>query len=98
MPEITVCKVGDVAPGSAIRVDADGHRLAIIRVGEDWYALDDRCSHAEASLPAAGCPADASPPATPPERTPSAARVLREMSTFDHADSSRRPRGSSRTL
>jgi 3-phenylpropionate/trans-cinnamate dioxygenase ferredoxin subunit len=50
MPEIPVCKVDDVAPGSAIRVDKDGHRLAIVRIGDDWYALGDRCSHAEASI------------------------------------------------
>ena len=50
MPEIPVCQVGDVAPGSAIRVDRDGHRFAVVRIGDDWYVLDDRCSHAEASL------------------------------------------------
>jgi len=50
VPEIAVCKVGDVASNSAIRVDKDGHRLAIVRVGDDWYALGDRCSHAEASI------------------------------------------------
>ena len=36
-------------PG-ARRVDADGHRVAVVRVGDDWYAIGDRCSHAEASL------------------------------------------------
>jgi 3-phenylpropionate/trans-cinnamate dioxygenase ferredoxin subunit len=50
MPEIPVCKVSDVAPGKAIRVERDGHRLAIVRIGNDFYALDDRCTHAEASL------------------------------------------------
>jgi 3-phenylpropionate/trans-cinnamate dioxygenase ferredoxin subunit len=50
VPEIAVCKVGDVASGSAIRVDQGGHRLAIVRIGDDWYAIADRCSHAEASL------------------------------------------------
>ncbi len=50
MPEIAVCKVTDVAPNSAIRVDRDGHRLAVVRIGDDWYAIADRCSHAEASL------------------------------------------------
>ena len=50
MAEITVCKVSDVAPGSSIRVDRDGHRLAVVRIGNDWYAIADRCSHAEASL------------------------------------------------
>ena len=50
MPEIVACKVGDVAPNSAIRVDKDGHRLAVVRIGDDWYAIGDRCSHAEASI------------------------------------------------
>jgi 3-phenylpropionate/trans-cinnamate dioxygenase ferredoxin component len=50
VPEIVVCQVGDVEPNSAIRVDKDGHRLAIVRIGDDWYALGDRCSHAEASI------------------------------------------------
>jgi len=50
VPEIIVCQVGDVAPGSSIRVDTAGHRIAIVRIGNDWYAIADRCSHAEASL------------------------------------------------
>jgi 3-phenylpropionate/trans-cinnamate dioxygenase ferredoxin subunit len=50
VPEIAVCKVGDVEPNSAIRVDKDGHRLAVVRIGDDWYAIGDRCSHAEASI------------------------------------------------
>ena len=50
MPEILACQVGDVAPNSAIRVDKDGHRLAVVRIGDDWYAIGDRCSHAEASI------------------------------------------------
>ena len=41
----------DVKPDSAIRVDVDGHRLAVVRIGDDgWYVIGDRCSHAEASL------------------------------------------------
>jgi 3-phenylpropionate/trans-cinnamate dioxygenase ferredoxin component len=50
VPEIAVCKVGELAPGSAIRVDKEGYRLAVVRIGDDWYAIADRCSHAEASL------------------------------------------------
>lgn len=34
----------------ARRVDADGHRVAVVRIDDDWYAIGDRCSHAEASL------------------------------------------------
>ena len=51
MAELRVCAVDDVAPNSAIRVDKDGYRLAVVRIGEDgWYVIGDRCSHAEASL------------------------------------------------
>ena len=32
------------------RVDAAGQRVAVVRIGDDWYAIGDRCSHAEASL------------------------------------------------
>jgi 3-phenylpropionate/trans-cinnamate dioxygenase ferredoxin component len=48
MPEVRVCSVEDVKPDSALRVDAGGHRIALVRIGEsDWYALGDRCSHGE---------------------------------------------------
>ena len=51
MPEVKACSVDDVKPDSAIRVDIRGHRLAVVRIGDDaWYVLGDRCSHAEASL------------------------------------------------
>jgi 3-phenylpropionate/trans-cinnamate dioxygenase ferredoxin component len=49
--EIAVCTVADVGPDSVRRFDVDGHRLAVVRIGDDgWYVLGDRCSHAEASL------------------------------------------------
>jgi 3-phenylpropionate/trans-cinnamate dioxygenase ferredoxin subunit len=55
MSEVAVLKVDDVKPGSAGRVDIDGHRIAIVRIPnadgpDDWYALGDECSHADYSL------------------------------------------------
>jgi 3-phenylpropionate/trans-cinnamate dioxygenase ferredoxin subunit len=50
MPEIAVCKVSDLEPNSSMRVDKDGHRIAVVRIGDDWYAIGDQCSHAEASI------------------------------------------------
>ncbi len=50
MPEVRVCSVGDVAPGTARRVDVDGERIAVVRIGDDWYAIGDTCSHADFSL------------------------------------------------
>jgi 3-phenylpropionate/trans-cinnamate dioxygenase ferredoxin component len=48
-----VCAVGDVAPGSAISVPVDGPRsgaVAVVRDGDDWYAVEDECSHAAIPL------------------------------------------------
>ena len=55
MTEVKVLEVSDVKPGSARRVDIDGHRIAIVRIPnsegpDDWYALGDECSHADYSL------------------------------------------------
>ncbi|MCZ7529205.1 MAG: non-heme iron oxygenase ferredoxin subunit [Acidimicrobiia bacterium] len=48
--EIRVCGVDDVEPGSALRVDTDGLRLAVVRIGDDWYVVGDECSHENYSL------------------------------------------------
>ena len=45
-----LCAVGDVAPGEARRFDVAGHRVAVVRIGDDWYAIGDRCSHQDVSL------------------------------------------------
>ena len=42
--------LADFEPDSARRVDIDGHRLAVVRLGDDVYVLGDRCSHADYSL------------------------------------------------
>lgn len=55
MADVRICSVSDVEPNSSTRIDAAGRRLAVVRVSpgpddDEWYVLDDRCSHAEASL------------------------------------------------
>ena len=45
-----VCSVGDVEPGTAQRFDVAGHRIALVRIADDFYAIGDRCSHADVSL------------------------------------------------
>jgi 3-phenylpropionate/trans-cinnamate dioxygenase ferredoxin subunit len=47
---IRLCSKDDVKPGSARRFDVDGHRIAVVRIGDDWYAIGDRCSHEDYSL------------------------------------------------
>ena len=45
MSSVRICSTDDVKPGEARRFDVDGHRIAVVRIGDDWYALGDRCSH-----------------------------------------------------
>lgn len=40
----------EISQESGLRVDVSGHRIALFRIGDDVYAIGDRCSHAEASL------------------------------------------------
>jgi 3-phenylpropionate/trans-cinnamate dioxygenase ferredoxin subunit len=47
---LTVCKRGDVDPGTAKRFDVGSLRLAIVRIGDDFYAIGDRCCHQNVSL------------------------------------------------
>jgi 3-phenylpropionate/trans-cinnamate dioxygenase ferredoxin subunit len=44
------CHLDDIKPGSARRVDIGDHRIALVRIGDEVYALGDRCSHADYSL------------------------------------------------
>ncbi|MGI9032671.1 MAG: non-heme iron oxygenase ferredoxin subunit [Acidimicrobiales bacterium] len=45
-----LCATDDLAPGSARRFDIGEHRIALVRIGADFYAIGDRCSHADFSL------------------------------------------------
>ena len=35
---------------SARRVEIAGHQVAVVRIGDELYAIGDRCSHADVSL------------------------------------------------
>ncbi len=45
-----LCGRDDLQPGEARRFDVAGHRIALVRIGDDFYAIGDRCSHADFSL------------------------------------------------
>jgi 3-phenylpropionate/trans-cinnamate dioxygenase ferredoxin subunit len=45
-----VAKVGDIADGTAERFEVAGRSVAVVRIGSDYYALGDTCSHADVSL------------------------------------------------
>ena len=51
VPEtVALCPVDDLKPGEARRFDVAGHRIALVRVGDEFHAIDDECSHEDYSL------------------------------------------------
>lgn len=47
---VQVCALADLAPGTATRFDVNGRAVAVVRIGDDVYAIGDTCSHADVSL------------------------------------------------
>jgi nitrite reductase/ring-hydroxylating ferredoxin subunit len=45
-----VARAADIEPGEAVAVTCGGKQLALFRVGDQFYATDNRCTHAAASL------------------------------------------------
>jgi 3-phenylpropionate/trans-cinnamate dioxygenase ferredoxin subunit len=45
-----LCRVDDIQPGTARRFEVGPHRVALVRIADDFYAVGDRCSHADYSL------------------------------------------------
>lgn len=48
-------RADDIAVSSAVRFDLTDsagrpHRVAVVRIADDFYAIGDRCSHADVSL------------------------------------------------
>ena len=50
MSSVRICGDGDLPDGTARRFDAGGHCVALVRIGGDYFAIGDTCSHADYSL------------------------------------------------
>jgi len=50
MNPTTVCDFDDLVDGAPQRFEVDGVPVAVVRVGDDVYAINDVCSHANVSL------------------------------------------------
>jgi 3-phenylpropionate/trans-cinnamate dioxygenase ferredoxin subunit len=50
MPKERLCTLDELAPGTARRFEVGGHRIAVVRLGDDVYAIGDTCTHANISL------------------------------------------------
>jgi nitrite reductase/ring-hydroxylating ferredoxin subunit len=48
---VVACKVAEVPPGEGKRIELPGRApIAVFNVGGRFYAIDDTCTHGEASL------------------------------------------------
>ena len=47
---ITVCQLDAIPSGTARKFDVAGVSVAVVRIGDDVYAIGDVCSHADVSL------------------------------------------------
>jgi 3-phenylpropionate/trans-cinnamate dioxygenase ferredoxin subunit len=43
-------RADEIEPGTAKRFEVDGLRVAVVRIGDEFYAIADRCSHADVPL------------------------------------------------
>jgi nitrite reductase/ring-hydroxylating ferredoxin subunit len=47
---VTVARTDEIAPGTVRRVRAGEHELALVRVGDEFYATADACAHLHGPL------------------------------------------------
>lgn len=50
MPWVKASKTSEVSDGRIKSFDVTGKKIAIARVGEEFFAIDDTCTHAQCSL------------------------------------------------
>ncbi|HEB13974.1 MAG TPA: non-heme iron oxygenase ferredoxin subunit [candidate division WWE3 bacterium] len=50
MPWVKVAKTSEVADGEIKPFDLENRKIAITRVGREFFAIDDTCTHAQCSL------------------------------------------------
>ena len=50
MPKVTLCPLDELRSGEARRFEVAGHRIAVVRIDDDVYAIGDTCSHQNVSL------------------------------------------------
>jgi len=50
MSSVVICRLDELEDGQARRFDLPGARLAVVRIGDEVFAIADRCSHEDFSL------------------------------------------------
>ncbi len=50
MAELARVSADKLQPGASLRLDVGEEGICLVRIGDDFYAISDRCSHANVSL------------------------------------------------
>lgn len=50
MAELARLQADKLQPGTTLRLDVGEEGICLVRVGDQFYAVSDRCSHAKVSL------------------------------------------------
>ena len=50
MAELARVHADKVQPGTSLRLDVGTEGVCLVRIGDDFYAISDRCSHANVPL------------------------------------------------
>jgi 3-phenylpropionate/trans-cinnamate dioxygenase ferredoxin component len=45
-----LCALGQLSPGVPLRVELDALEVAVVRIGDEVFAIEDVCSHADVPL------------------------------------------------
>lgn len=48
--DVRLLSLDELADCTARRVDVEGHRIAVVRIGDEVFAIGDRCTHQDISL------------------------------------------------
>ena len=48
--KVKVCGVGEIPPDGAAAFDVNGTKVCVASVGDAFFAVEDNCTHAQASL------------------------------------------------
>ena len=50
MEKIFVCKTTQISVGQMKKISVDGKDIVVANIGGDYFAMNDTCTHASASL------------------------------------------------
>ena len=48
--KVKACQASEIPPDGAVAVEVEGHKVCLVNANDEYFAIADTCTHAEASL------------------------------------------------